>query len=85
MTGPLPPSIAALKNRKGEAKPITIAERQARIDRARELMGQLGFAGIVVPYPTLAEIGKRAAMDFFTPSLTSLWVRRIIAWLRVFG
>ncbi len=48
-TGPLPPSIAALKNRKGEAKPITIAERQARIDRARELMAKQGFAGIVVP------------------------------------
>jgi pyruvate/2-oxoglutarate dehydrogenase complex dihydrolipoamide dehydrogenase (E3) component len=43
------------------------------------------FTGIVVPYPTLSEIGKRAAIDFFTPSLTSPWVRRIIAWLRVFG
>ncbi len=43
------------------------------------------FAGIVVPYPTLSEIGKRAAIDYFTPSLTSPWVRRIIAWLRIFG
>jgi pyruvate/2-oxoglutarate dehydrogenase complex dihydrolipoamide dehydrogenase (E3) component len=43
------------------------------------------FTGIVVPYPTLSEIGKRAAIDFFTPSLTSPWVRRIIAWLRIFG
>ena len=43
------------------------------------------FTGIVVPYPTLSEIGKRAAIDYFTPGLTSPWVRRIIAWLRIFG
>jgi pyruvate/2-oxoglutarate dehydrogenase complex dihydrolipoamide dehydrogenase (E3) component len=43
------------------------------------------FAGIVVPYPTLAEIGKRAAMTYFTPGLTSNWVRRIIGLLRRFG
>jgi pyruvate/2-oxoglutarate dehydrogenase complex dihydrolipoamide dehydrogenase (E3) component len=43
------------------------------------------FTNIVVPYPTLSEIGKRAAIDYFTPSLTSPWVRRIIAWLRIFG
>jgi pyruvate/2-oxoglutarate dehydrogenase complex dihydrolipoamide dehydrogenase (E3) component len=43
------------------------------------------FAGIVVPYPTLAETGKRAAMTYFTPHLTSNWVRRIIGLLRRFG
>jgi pyruvate/2-oxoglutarate dehydrogenase complex dihydrolipoamide dehydrogenase (E3) component len=43
------------------------------------------FTGIVLPYPTLSEIGKRTAIEFFTPSLTSPWVRRIIAWLRIFG
>ena len=43
------------------------------------------LAGIVVPYPTLAEIGKRAAITYFTPSLTSPWVRRIIGLLRRFG
>jgi pyruvate/2-oxoglutarate dehydrogenase complex dihydrolipoamide dehydrogenase (E3) component len=43
------------------------------------------FAGIVVPYPTLAEIGKRAAITYFTPSLTNSWVRRIIGLLRRFG
>jgi pyruvate/2-oxoglutarate dehydrogenase complex dihydrolipoamide dehydrogenase (E3) component len=41
--------------------------------------------GVVMPYPTLSELGKRAAIDYFTPSLTSPWVRRIIAWLRLFG
>ena len=43
------------------------------------------MTGIVLPYPTLSEIGKRVAIDFFTPSLTSPMLRRIIAWLRIFG
>ncbi len=43
------------------------------------------FTGVVLPYPTLAELGKRAAIDFFAPNLTRPWVRRIIAWLRIFG
>jgi hypothetical protein len=42
-------------------------------------------AGIVVPYPTLAEIGKWAATTYFMSSLTSSWVRRIITLLRRFG
>jgi len=40
---------------------------------------------LVLPYPTFSEIGKRAAVDFFAPNLTRPWVRRIIAWLRIFG
>jgi pyruvate/2-oxoglutarate dehydrogenase complex dihydrolipoamide dehydrogenase (E3) component len=43
------------------------------------------IAGLIVPYPTYAEVGKRAAMTYFTPSLTSTWVRRIIGWLRRLG
>jgi pyruvate/2-oxoglutarate dehydrogenase complex dihydrolipoamide dehydrogenase (E3) component len=43
------------------------------------------FAGTVVAYPTLAEVGKRAAITHFTASLTHPVVRRIIAWLRRFG
>jgi pyruvate/2-oxoglutarate dehydrogenase complex dihydrolipoamide dehydrogenase (E3) component len=43
------------------------------------------FTDVVLPYPTLSEIGKRAAIDYFTPSLTSNWVRRIIGWMRIFG
>jgi pyruvate/2-oxoglutarate dehydrogenase complex dihydrolipoamide dehydrogenase (E3) component len=43
------------------------------------------FAGIIVPYPTLAEIGKRAAISYFTPGLTKSWVRRIIGVLRRLG
>lgn len=43
------------------------------------------MTGIIMPYPTLSEIGKRAAIDYFTPSLTRPLVRRIIRWLRIFG
>jgi pyruvate/2-oxoglutarate dehydrogenase complex dihydrolipoamide dehydrogenase (E3) component len=41
--------------------------------------------GTVLPYPTLSEVGKRAALTYFTPSLTAPWVRRIISLLRRFG
>ena len=43
------------------------------------------FAGTVMAYPTLAEIGKRAAITHFAADLTRPAVRRIIAWLRRFG
>lgn len=43
------------------------------------------LAAIVVPYPTLSEVGKRAAITYFTPSLTSGWVLRVIRWLRRLG
>jgi len=43
------------------------------------------IAGTVVPYPTLAEIGKRAAITYFMPSLRSAFVRRTISLLRRFG
>jgi len=35
---PLPPSIAALKSMKDQAKPITVEERRARQEKARHLM-----------------------------------------------
>jgi pyruvate/2-oxoglutarate dehydrogenase complex dihydrolipoamide dehydrogenase (E3) component len=43
------------------------------------------FVGTVLPYPTLAEIGKRAGLTYFTASLTSPLLRRIIGVLRRFG
>jgi pyruvate/2-oxoglutarate dehydrogenase complex dihydrolipoamide dehydrogenase (E3) component len=64
--------------------------------QAGELIGMWAFAigqrlniraltGIVLPYPTFGELGKRVAIDFFAPGLTSPWVRRIIGWMRIFG
>lgn len=43
------------------------------------------FTGFVSPYPTMAEVGKRAAITFYTPSLSNLWLRRVVRFLRIFG
>jgi pyruvate/2-oxoglutarate dehydrogenase complex dihydrolipoamide dehydrogenase (E3) component len=43
------------------------------------------IAELIVPYPTLAEINKRAAIGYFTSSLTSPMLRRVITFLRRFG
>jgi pyruvate/2-oxoglutarate dehydrogenase complex dihydrolipoamide dehydrogenase (E3) component len=43
------------------------------------------FADIIVPYPTLAEIGRRAAIEYFRPSATRPWVQRLITLLRRLG
>lgn len=43
------------------------------------------MAGYISPYPTLAETGRRAAIGYFKPSLTSPVVRGIIRFLRRFG
>jgi len=42
----LPPSIAALKDRRSEASPISSDERETRLNRARELMEQNRLAAI---------------------------------------
>ena len=44
----LPPAIAALSNRRAEATPITLAEREQRLDRARALMHQNKIDAIVI-------------------------------------
>jgi pyruvate/2-oxoglutarate dehydrogenase complex dihydrolipoamide dehydrogenase (E3) component len=43
------------------------------------------MASLLVPYPTLSEIGQRLAVSSFPPGLTRSWVRRIITWFRTFG
>jgi pyruvate/2-oxoglutarate dehydrogenase complex dihydrolipoamide dehydrogenase (E3) component len=43
------------------------------------------FIGMTVPYPTFGEIGKRAAISYFTPTLASNWVRGFIKLLRYLG
>ncbi|MBO6717892.1 MAG: FAD-dependent oxidoreductase [Rhizobiaceae bacterium] len=39
----------------------------------------------VPPYPTMTEIGKRAAIAYFAPATRKPWIRRLIAFLRRFG
>jgi Xaa-Pro dipeptidase len=44
----LPPSIAKLQSRKGDARPITLEERQQRMERARQLMRDNNLDAIVL-------------------------------------
>jgi pyruvate/2-oxoglutarate dehydrogenase complex dihydrolipoamide dehydrogenase (E3) component len=48
-------------------------------------MSVRALAGTVLPYPTLAEIGKMAAIGYYTPRLTNPLLQRIIGWLRRLG
>lgn len=43
------------------------------------------LAGFVPPYPTMTEIGKRAAISYFAPSARLPSVRRLVRFLRRFG
>jgi len=40
------------------------------------------LSGLVVPYPSYGEVGKRAAITYFMRGLTNTRVRRIMGWLR---
>ncbi len=42
-------------------------------------------AGMIAPYPTLSEIGKRAAGNFFLPTLFSDRSRRLVRLLARLG
>lgn len=43
------------------------------------------IAGLVLPYPTLAEAGKRAAITHYAGLAAKPWLRAIIRWLKIFG
>ncbi len=51
--------------------------------RAKLRIGAM--AGLIVPYPTLAEINKRAASGFYTARLFGAGTRRIVRFLARFG
>jgi Xaa-Pro dipeptidase len=53
--GPLPPSIAALSSMRDRAKPITVEERRARLERARRLMREHGLDAILLTGGTSLE------------------------------
>jgi len=47
-TPALPPALAALKNRRGEAQPISVTERESRYERAQELIRRHGIEAIAL-------------------------------------
>src|SRR5580698_10419984 len=54
----LPPAIAALSSRAAEAKPITVEERAARQEKARQLMRENNLAAIF--------LGQSTSLIYFT-------------------
>jgi pyruvate/2-oxoglutarate dehydrogenase complex dihydrolipoamide dehydrogenase (E3) component len=83
--------IKVVTTRRGRILGVTIVGRNAGeliAPFALAIQNRLNiraFATTVAAYPTLAEIGKRAAITHFAASLTRPAVRRIIAWLRRFN
>ena len=83
--------IKVITTRKGKIVGVTIVGTQAGelismwVLAVAQRLNIRAFLDVVLPYPTLSELGKRAAVDFFAPRLTGIWVRRIIAWMRFFG
>ncbi|NJM34322.1 MAG: FAD-dependent oxidoreductase [Rhodomicrobium sp.] len=43
------------------------------------------MASFISPYPTLAEINKRAAIVYFLPKLTNPLIKRAVGWLKKLG
>lgn len=43
------------------------------------------IAGLVLPYPTMAEAGRRAAMAYFAGFAGAPWLRKMIGFLKFFG
>jgi pyruvate/2-oxoglutarate dehydrogenase complex dihydrolipoamide dehydrogenase (E3) component len=83
--------IKVVTDRRGRILGVTIVGAQAgelittwTLAIARGLkVGAL--LGVVIPYPTLSEVGKRAAISYYTPGLANPWLRRLISWLRRLG
>jgi Xaa-Pro dipeptidase len=67
----LPPAIAALTNRRAEAVPITLGERERRLERARTLMHQNKIDAIVITTGT--------SLNYFT-GLRWGQSERLFAW-----
>ena len=90
-TGETSGHIKVITDRKGGILGVTLVGPHATENIAvwtlaiNQKLNIEAMAGVIVPYPTYAEVGKRAAMTYFTRGLTSPLVRRIIGWLRRFG
>ena len=68
----LPPAIQALRDRRNEAVPISLAEREVRLERARDRMRQLHIAALAVV--------TGASLRYFT-GLEWYQSERLFAWV----
>ncbi len=83
--------IKVVADRRGHILGVTIVGRQAgemlapwclAMSRRLKLSA---LAGLMLPYPTLSELSKRAAGQFYAPKLFSPAVRHLVRFLRWFG
>lgn len=51
----------------------------------RERKSLRAFTDAIIPYPTLSEISKRVAQEFYIPKLFSDKTRRLVRWLQKLG
>lgn len=51
----------------------------------REQKTLRSFTDVIAPYPTLSEINKRVAGEFYTPKLFSKKIRTLVRWLQKLG
>lgn len=83
--------IKIIADKKGHILGVTIAGAQAGELLAPWCLAMTQklklstIAGTVFPYPTLSELNKRAAGQFYTPKLFSYKTKALIRFLRVFG
>jgi pyruvate/2-oxoglutarate dehydrogenase complex dihydrolipoamide dehydrogenase (E3) component len=83
--------LKIVSDRRGRALGVTIVGAQAGeslapwcLAMARNLKLS-ALAGLMLPYPTLSELGKRAAGQFYAPKLFSPATRGLVRVLRWFG
>lgn len=83
--------IKVVADRRGHILGVTIVGRQAGellapwcLAMSRKLKLS-AVAGLMLPYPTLGELSKRAAGQFYAPRLFSAPVRKLVRFLRRFG
>ena len=79
--------IKVLTNKKGKILGVTIVGSNAGelitpwVMAIREGKNLRCFTDTIIPYPTLSEISKRAASEFYIPKLFAAKTKAIVSWL----
>lgn len=71
--GKVPPAIAALKSRAHEAVPITLAEREGRLEKARSLMKAKPMDALIITVGT--------SLNYFSGLKVGYQSERLFAWI----
>lgn len=83
--------IKVVTTKKGKILGVTILGAHAGellipwISAIQEGKSIRSMTNFIVPYPTLSEINKFVAGEFYTPILFSEWTKKIVRFLRIFG